>query len=104
MLDTLVWVLAIGYVVWVMSATRYQLRTGRIVLPPLFAATLVFAAGILALWLLGVSPLHLLWWFPLSLVLGVVLLTVPLGVHLTMTCLGLLAGLQPQQNSSQKRR
>jgi hypothetical protein len=53
---------------------------------------------------LGASPLHLLWWFPLSFVLGVVVLTFPAGVTFTMACLGLLAGLKPMQNSSNKRR
>jgi hypothetical protein len=60
--------------------------------------------GIVAVIALGASPLHLLWWFPLSVVLGVVVLMFPAGVTFTMACLGLLAGLKPRQDSSTKRR
>src|SRR5215510_7289890 len=83
-----------------MVVTRRRLRTGQIVIPPLFAATLVFLLCILVIAALGVSPLHLLWLFPLSFVLGLALVLFPPGVKLTLVCLGLLAGL-PSLNESQ---
>jgi hypothetical protein len=83
-------------IVWVLSqlvVTRRKLRTGQLVIPPLFAATLVFLGCILVVAALGASPLHLLWLFLLSFVLGLGLLLFPPGVKLTLACFGLLAGL-----------
>jgi hypothetical protein len=53
---------------------------------------LVFLLSILVVVAIGASPLHLLWLFPLSFVLGLGLVLFPLGVELTFACLGLLAG------------
>ena len=83
-------------IVWVLSqmvVIRRRLRTGQVVIPPLFAATLVFLVCILGVAAIGASPLHLLWLFLLSFVLGFALLLFPPGVKLTLVCLGLLAGL-----------
>jgi hypothetical protein len=88
----------------VLVAIRPQLRSGGIVVPPMFASTWLFGLGVIAVIVLGASPLHLLGWFPLSLVLGIVVLTFPAGVTFTRACLGLLAGLKPRQDSSTKRR
>jgi hypothetical protein len=92
-ISTVVFVLAIFWVLSQLVATRRKLRTGQVVIPPLFAATLVFLVGILVVAALGASPLHLLWLFPLSFVLGLALLLFPPGLNLTLVCLGLLAGL-----------
>jgi hypothetical protein len=88
-----VFVLAILWVLSQLVVTRSKLRTGQVVVPPLFAATLVFLVCILVVAALRASPLHLLWLFLLSFVLGLALLLFPLGVKLTLACLGLLAGL-----------
>jgi hypothetical protein len=90
--------------VWVLVAIRHQLCNGDIVVPPLFASTWLFGLGIVAVVALSASPLHLLGWFLLSVVLGVVVLMSPAGMTFTMACLGLLAGLKPRQDSSTKRR
>jgi hypothetical protein len=90
-------VVLVAAILWVLSqvfVTRKRLRTGQVVIPPLFAATLVFVLCILSIVALGMSPLHLLWLFPVSFVLGVALLFFPAGVTLTLACLGLLAGLK----------
>jgi hypothetical protein len=74
---------------WVTSqlfVTRRRLRTGQVVIPPLFAAMLVFVLCILLIAAIGASPLHLLWLFLLSFVLGVALLVFPAGMKLTMAC------------------
>ena len=93
-------VLAILWVLSQLVVTRRKLRTGQVVIPPLFAATLVFLGCILVVVAIRASPLHLLWLFLLSFVLGLALLLFPPGVKLTLACLGLLAGLpsldQPQ--------
>ena len=97
---TVVFVLAILWVLSQLVVTRRKLRAGQVVIPPLFAATLVFLACILVVAALGASPLHLLWLFLLSFVLGLALLLFPPGMKLTLACLGLLAGL-PSLDESQ---
>lgn len=71
--------------------------SGDIVVPPLFASTGLFGLGIVAVSALGASPLHLLGWFPLSVVLGVVVLMFPAGVTFTLACLGLIWHLKVSQ-------
>lgn len=83
-------VLAILWVLSQLVVTRRKLRTGQVVILPLFAATLVFLVCILVVAALGASPLHLLWLFLLSFVLGLALLLFPPGVKLTMACLELV--------------
>jgi hypothetical protein len=82
-------------VLWVLQqlvVTRRRLRTGQVIIPPLFAATLVFLLSLLVVIAIGASPLHLVWLFLLSFVLGLALVMFPLGVNLTLACLSLLAG------------
>jgi hypothetical protein len=98
-ISTGVFVLAILWVLSQLVITRRKLRTGQVVILPLFAATLVFLVCILVVVAIGASSLHLLWLFLLSFVLGLALLFPP-GVKLTLTCLGLLAGL-PSLDESQ---
>ena len=90
---------AIVWVVWILFEMRQRLCTGGIVVPPMFAATLLFALGIIFVLLLGLSSLHLFWWFPVTFVLGIGLLTFPAGVHFTMICLALLAGPKHHHDS-----
>jgi hypothetical protein len=87
-----VFVLAIVWTLWQLVHVRRQLRSGAIVVPPMVAATLVFALGIIVVIVTGVSPLHLVWWFPCSFVIGLVVLVFPLGTHLLLRFLVLLAG------------
>jgi hypothetical protein len=107
--DIIRMVVFVPAILWVLSqlvVTRRKLRTGQVVIPPLFAATLVFLVCILVVAALGASPLHLLWLFLLSFVLGLALLLFPPGVKLTLACLGLLAGLpsldEPQPASRRR--
>jgi hypothetical protein len=87
-----VFVLAIVWTLWQLVHVRRQLRSGAIVVPPMVAATLVFALGIIVVSVTGVSPLHLVWWFPCSFVIGLVVLMFPLGTHLLLRFLVLLTG------------
>ena len=106
-LKPLLLILACAWVVIDLAMIRARLRSTGIVQPPQFAATLVFALGILIGALLGFSPLHLLWWWPLSAVLAWVLLMLPPSQLLIMACLGLFVGLTPlpalQQPTTRKR-
>ncbi len=87
-----VFVLAIVWTLWQLVHVRRELRSGAIVVPPLVAATLVFALGIVVVIVTGVSPLHLDWWFPCSFIVGLVVLVFPPGTHLILRFLVLLAG------------
>jgi hypothetical protein len=93
-LNTVVLVAAILWVIRQVFVTWRKLRTGQIIIPPLSAATLVFVLCIVLVVAIGASPLHLLWLFLLSFVLGVALLLFPAGVKLMTACLVLLAGLK----------
>ncbi len=84
--------LAIGWTLWQLLHVRRQVRSGAIVIPPLVAATLVFALCIVVVMLTGVPPLHLVWLFPVSFLVGIVVLLFPLGTHLLLRFLVLLAG------------
>jgi hypothetical protein len=92
MIDTLVVLAALGWVAWVWRTVARQLRRGAPISPPLFASANLFALGIPLLLGIGASPLHLLWWFPLSAVLGLLLLASPIWVRFNMACLSVLAG------------
>jgi hypothetical protein len=101
---TIVWAVALVWVASVLIVTRHQLRNGELVSPLMFASTMMFALGMVGLLLLGGSALHLLWWFPVSAVLGVLLLMVSRGwTHFNMACLGWLAGLKPMKDPFTKR-
>ena len=93
-LSTVIMLVAIGWVIAPLLTTRTKLRSGAIVIPPLFAATRVFLLFVLLVWVMGASPLHLLGLFPLSFVLGIAVRLFPAGQLLVMACLGLLAGLK----------
>ena len=68
-----------------------QVRSGGIVVPPLVAANFMFALSIILIISFGLSPLHLLWLFPLSFILGLVLLIFPFGTKLILGFLNVLA-------------
>jgi hypothetical protein len=86
-----VFVLAIVWTLWRLVRIRRQLRRGDILIPPLVAGTLVFALGIIVVMVTGVSPLHLVWWFPCSFIVGLAGLLFPLGTRLLFGFLVLLA-------------
>ena len=92
MIDTLVGLAALGWVGWVWLTVARQLRRGAPISPPLFASANLFAMGVLLLLGIGASPLHLFWWFPLSAVLGVLWLALPVWVRFNISCLSVLAG------------
>jgi membrane protein CcdC involved in cytochrome C biogenesis len=98
-LSTVIMVVAIIWVIAQLLTTHRRVRQGEIVVPPLFAATLVFILFILVVWIMGASPLHLVWLSPLSFVLGIAILFFPAGQLRVMACLGLLAGLKRRHES-----
>jgi hypothetical protein len=102
--NTIVFLAAIVWVVAVLLSTRHQLRNTGIVSLPMFASTLLFALGLIVMLGLGAAPLHLLWWFPLSAILGVLLMVSPdTFQHGLFKLAGwTTVGLRPRQDSSDK--
>ncbi len=101
-LKTVVLVAAIAGVILQLRATRRKLRSGDDVKIPPFAVTLVFGLCIVAILIFGLSALHLLWLFPLSVGIGLFMLFFRAGVNFTMACLGLLASLKPYQENDRE--
>lgn len=105
MMSVIQWLVVGAALLWValvLMGTYYELHQGEgIVSPTLFASTMMFVLGMGVLWLLGASPLHLLWWFPVSALIAVVLLMVSsTWTHFNMRCLSWLARIKPQDDSS----
>jgi hypothetical protein len=92
--STLVLAVAITWTIGQILSVRAKLRNGSTVVPPFVASTFVFALFIVLVIVIGASPFHLLWLFPLSFVLGIVWLFFPVGTKLTLTFLVILAGLK----------
>lgn len=94
-----VFVLAIVWTLWRIVRIRRQLRRGDVLIPPLIAGTLVFALGIIAVIVTGVSPLHLVWWFPCSFIVGLAVLLFPLGTRLLLGFFGAVSNADGEQRA-----
>lgn len=104
LIQLLVLAIAIVWVATILLIIRSQLRRGDVIVLPMFTSTVLFALGIAVVISFGLSSLHLLWWFPISGVLGIGLLVFPSGVHLTMSAMALLAGpIRPRKTSAEPR-
>ena len=82
--------LAIVWTIWRIVDIRSKVRKGEIVVPPFVASLLIFALFIVLIITMRASPFHLLWLFPLSLLLGIVILLFPFGRKFIMTFLTIL--------------
>lgn len=80
----------IGLVASVLRA-RYRLRYGTLPELPAFTAPFWLAIGLATVVYFELSPLHLLWWFPLSYPIGIAMLCFPLGLRITFVCMNILA-------------
>ncbi len=83
--------LSIILVLWQLVRTRKRARNGEIIVPPFFSGLLIFSLFVLGVVIFGVSPLHLLWLFPVSYGIGTVLLFLPAVQKIVMTFLLMLA-------------
>ena len=83
--------LSIIWVLWQFIRTRRRGRKGEIIVPPFFAALLIFGLCVIGVIALRISPFHFIWLFPVSYLLGTVLLLFPVVQKTTMTFLLMLA-------------
>jgi len=80
-LSTVIRVVAIIWVIAQLLTTRKRVRQVEIAVPPHCLRRHLFLSCLFSLpWIMGASPLHLLWLFPLSFVLGIAVLLFP-GVN-----------------------
>ncbi|MCG3119562.1 MAG: hypothetical protein ALAOOOJD_01992 [bacterium] len=84
LLIAMIWTVGRFFRIW------RQVRSGAVVVPPLVAANFVFALSIVLVIIFGISPLHLLWLFPVSFVFGIVLLFFSFGTKLILGFLAML--------------
>lgn len=96
--------LAIGWILWYLVHLRKQLLSGAIIVPQVVTTTPVFALCIVVVILTGVSPLHLIWLFPVSFLIAFVLLLFPLGIQFVYLFVALLMGPVVKRAQSQTRR
>ena len=83
--------LSIIWVLWQFIRTRRRGRKGEIIVPPFFAALLIFSVCVIGVITLRISPFHFMWLFPVSYLLGTVVLLFPVVQKTTMTFLLMLA-------------
>ena len=88
--EKLILAIAIVWTIWRIFDIRSKAINGEIIIPPFIASLLIFILFIVSLIILGASPFHLLWLFPLSLLLGIVVLLFPFGRKFIMTFLTIL--------------
>jgi len=77
-MSQLILMLSVIFVVGFMLNVCSRTRSGRIVIPPLVSAMFLFSVCIVLILVLEISAVHLLWLFPLCLVIGFVLLVFPI--------------------------
>lgn len=82
---------AVLWTVLCLFAIRSKARNGQILILPSVSWTLVFALSILLTVTLRLSPFHLLWMFPVSAVVGIIVLVIPLTAKMVMYMVTLLA-------------
>ena len=99
MFSTGLFIVVTLYVILRLWAIRRLLLVGEPISTSAFTANLVLGLGLLIGTLFRVSPVHLWWWLPLSLVISTALVFSQLGAKFIMTCLALLAWPFPLQKS-----
>ena len=90
LLEKVILAIAIVWTIWRIFDIRSKAINGEIIIPPFVASLLIFILFIVSIIILEVSPFHLLWLFPVSLLLGVLVLLFPFGRKFIMTFLTIL--------------
>jgi hypothetical protein len=91
MFSRVIFALAVAGALLYLVSLRRHIRRGGIVSLPFAAGMFIFTLGIIVVMITGVSSLHLLWWLPCSLIIGLVNLLSFWGQKLVITCMLLLA-------------
>jgi hypothetical protein len=87
----LIFVLSVIWIVWQFIRTRKRASKGEIIVPPFFAGLMLFSLCVICVIVFRISPFHCIWLFPVSYILGTVLLFFPVVQKTTKTLLLMLA-------------
>ncbi len=90
LLEKVILAIAIVWTIWRIFDIRSKAINGEMIMPPFVASLLIFILFIVSLIIIGSSPFHLFWLFPLSLLLGIVVLLFPFSRKFIMTFLTIL--------------
>lgn len=83
--------IAIVWIIWQLFVLRQAATQGSSIFPAMIPAVFIFAGAITTVELLHLSPLHLIWLFIVSFLLGLVAIMVPPVQSLSMGFFTLLA-------------
>jgi len=67
---------------------RFKIRRGGIVIPPLVLGHLLFGVSYLLFLLSDLAAAHLIWFYPLSIIVGVLLSILPVCQYIVIVFLG----------------
>jgi hypothetical protein len=90
LVEKLILAIAIVWTIWRIFDIRSKALKGEIIIPPFVALLIIFSVFIISIIIIGASPFHLLWLFPLSLLLGIIVLLFSFGRKLIMAFLTIL--------------
>ena len=106
--ENVILIIAALFVLAQLIGFRNRAVQGGIILPPVVVSTLLFIIFLLIIYFGGWSPLHLLWLFVVSFLVGVPLLLFPIVQKTAMYFLSLLAMIrvstEPEEHPQKKRR
>jgi hypothetical protein len=85
-------VVSVLWVLVVLFSVRRTVINGGIIVPPIFSGTLCFALSIITVLVLHLSPIHLIWAFFLSYIIGTAMLLSPQITKIVMYAMVALAG------------
>jgi hypothetical protein len=91
LLENILLVIVIVWVALNLASARSNARKGETVFLPAYSSTLVLSIMIVITIASGLSRLHLLWMFPLSFVLGIILLAIPFTATLIIGSVAILS-------------
>ena len=89
--ENIVLVIAVLWVIWQVLSLRDRVFNGGEIIPPEITSLLIFMIFMALVVALPISSLNLIWLFVLSIVLGLITMTFPLGQTIGMGFLFLLS-------------
>lgn len=95
--------IAIAWVIWQLFSLRRAATQGGDIFPAIIPTLFIFMGAIAVVELLHFSPLHLIWLFAVSLLMGVAAIISPTVQNLSMSFLGLLTATSTVKESAEEK-
>jgi hypothetical protein len=93
--DNFITIASIGWVIWQLVRIRAKAQNSELIIVPFVSSTLIFALIIPLVIITGASPFHLIWLFPASFALSIILLPFSFWTRIVMTFVTVLAKMAP---------